>query len=105
MITLKEFKEAVNSLRKINDQVNNIYTSYKIDLSEMDSITEGLNLFDLFISSYFTDKGWNLIFWWIYENVPKIIYESTIFGEEEINIEDINDLWSYLIGHKEEYFK
>lgn len=105
MITLKELKEAVDSLNKINKFNDEFYNLHKIDISETDAIQEGWRLFDMFIESHFTDEGYDLIFWWMYEDVPKIIYQNTIFGKEEINVENIEDLWKYLISEKELYFK
>lgn len=105
MIIFKEFKEAVDSVSKINDFNDEFYNLHKIDISETDAIQEGWRLFDIFIESHFTDEGSDLIFWWMYEDVPKIIYQDTIFGKVETNIEDIEDLWKYLISDKEVYFK
>ena len=95
MITLKEFKEAVHSLRKINDQVDSIYTSYKIDLSEMDSVMEGLNLFDLFIGSHFTEAGCDCIYGWLYEDVDKVIAE---LKNDVLNDEGCKDITLDIFG-------
>lgn len=79
-------------------------------LWESDWITGHSKMFDLFIESHFSESGCDLVFWWYYEDVPKIIYEkidSNLFDKEKevkINIKSIDDLWTYMIKHKEEYF-
>ena len=104
MLTKELFVEQIKLINKY-DKIITKLEDLNIDVINSDLYEIPLCIFDNFICSHFNNDGQDLIFWWIYESVPKIIYESTIFGEEEINIEDINDLWSYLIGHKEEYFK
>ena len=53
-------------------------------------------LFDNFISSHFTLAGCDLVYWWLYESVPKVIYETVtpdIFTKDskkiEINVEEL----------------
>lgn len=104
MITFKEFKSAVDSLSKINNYIN-ILEKAGINISETDLVQESWKLFDMFIDSHFTEKGCDLVYWWIYEDVSKVIYQDTFFGKEEINVEDINDFWSYLKSYNEIYFK
>ncbi len=103
MITKEIFIKQIELINKYNEFVDKL-DDLNINIINSDLYEITSSIFDNFIISYFNNDGQDLIFWWIYESVPKIIYESTIFGEEEINVEDINDFWSYLIGHKEEYF-
>lgn len=105
MLTFKEFKESINCLNKINKFNDDFYKNYKINVSETDAIQESWKLFNTFIDSHFTESGKDLVYWWIYENVPKIIYNNTVFGKEKINIENIEDFWKYLESDKKLYFK
>ncbi len=105
MITFEEFKSAINSLSKINNFIDNLEQITKLNISESDLVQETWKLFDLFINSHFTEEASDLIFWWIYEEVPKVIYQDSIFGKDEINVENIEDLWKYMISEKEIYFK
>lgn len=66
-------------------------------------------MLDSFLESHFTTDGTDLITWWLFEDVDKIIYQKVdpdLFnGEEEVeyNVENIEDLWKYIIKFKEEF--
>lgn len=95
----------MDMMQKFDEYIDSIAHKLKIELYETPLFEYPSNMFDNFIYSHFTEEGSDLIFWWMYEDVPKIIYQDTIFGEVETNIEDIEDLWKYLISNKEIYFK
>lgn len=95
----------MNMMQNFNEYIDSIAHKLKIELYETPLFEYPSVIFDNFIYSHFTDEGCDLIFWWMYEDVPKIIYQDTIFGKVETNIEDIEDLWKYLISNKEIYFK
>ena len=67
-------------------------------------------MLDVFLESFLTEEGQDLVYWWLFEDVEKVIYEkkeSTLFSEEtsiETSVETIDDLWSYMIKHKEDFF-
>lgn len=44
-------------------------------------------------------KDKDLLSWWLYENVEKVIYDGK-FGEIEISVKTLDELWDYVI---EEY--
>jgi len=58
-------------------------------------------LFDTYIYTIFNDEGSDLVFWWIYEDVDKIIYEDS--GETDVN--KLDDFLNYLYKHQKDYFK
>ena len=69
-------------------------------------------MWDQFMYSHFTEEGSDLINWWKFEDVDHIITETVspdLFydGEREIEIdvEDVEDLWDYMINHQNDYFK
>lgn len=106
MLTFDEFEKQIDSIEEINRK----FEAFGITGSQ---IYEDVNvLFDNFIYSHFTEEGSDLVFWWMYENVDKIIYETTspdMFDKDpkniETNVERIEDLWEYMIKHKDIYFK
>ena len=60
-----------------------------------------LIMFDTCINSVLTETGANLLFWWLYEDVEKIIYTE---GDEiETDLTELDDLLDYL--YKESYVK
>lgn len=59
-----------------------------------------LIMFDTCINSVLTETGADLLFWWLYENVDKIIY---LKDGSEIDLTNLDDLLDYL--YKESYVK
>jgi hypothetical protein len=111
MLTFEEFKEQIDLIKAVHknlDELNKLH----FDIFDTDLINNCLRIFDNFIVSHFTEEGSDLVFWWLYEDVKKVLYETIapdIFNGEpkkiEINIEKIEDLWAYMIKYKKVYFK
>lgn len=59
-----------------------------------------LIMFDTCINSVLTETGADLLFWWLYENVDKIIY---LKDGSKIDLTNLDDLLNYL--YKESYVK
>ena len=94
MITFEELKDTINSKLLFDEKLEELERVLKSrDLFEIDLVQLSYKFFDNYIYSHFTEEGSDLIFWWLYENVPKVIYE----GEIEHNVEDLKDLWEYLV--------
>ena len=68
-------------------------------------------MLDTFLDSHLTDDGADLLAWWLFEDVDKIITQTVdpdlFHGKSEIeyNVNDIEDLWNYLIKFSSDYFK
>lgn len=106
----------MNTFELLNNGVelfNSICTRLDIAGIEGDFREDICKFFDNFINSFgFTEEGVDLFYWWMYDNVNKIIYktiEPNLFNPKskkiEINVEDLEDLWKYMIKHKDIYFK
>ena len=84
--------------------------SYSADLFETDWYETVNEMFYTFIESHFTEIGCDSIFWWMFEDVDHIITQTVdpdLFNgksEIEYNVNDIEDLWKYLIKYKKDYF-
>ena len=101
MIGYFEFKTIIENLQEFNKLSDNLRREYSIDITES-FIGEALyRIFDTFISVIFTEEGEDLIFWWLYEDINKVIHTD----DKEINIENIVDLYTYLVDNKETYIK
>ena len=60
-------------------------------------------LFDNFIETICTDDGVDLVFWWLYEDVDKVICENIGEAEEQkISLDTVYQLYEYL--EKNKYF-
>lgn len=104
MITFKEFKYAVDRIKKINDVCDKLQ-ELRIDLIDSE-LHEGPNLlFDCFISSHFTEIGQDLVSWWMYEDVNKILYDSEDTSKIIADINATEDLWNYMMNDPKVYFK
>jgi hypothetical protein len=73
---------------------------YTSNLYESDWVYSVGCMLDIFIQSHFTDSGCDLITWWLFESVPKIIYQDDL----KISVETLDELWEYMINNKEDYF-
>lgn len=97
---LEDFKHLIDHKIKFDNDLELIERLTGIHLIDSDLITDSYNIFDAAIALSFTEEGQDLVFWWLYEDVPKIIY----IEETKIDVEDIEDLWNYMMDDKETYF-
>lgn len=116
MITKKEFINFIESYETFENGINRIIEtlsggkSYTIDLWGCNWVDAVCKMWDNFIYSHFTEAGCDLINWWKFEDVNHIIYQkvdSDLFNEVskiEYNINKLEDLWSYMIKYKKDYF-
>ena len=116
MITKKELYDFITKYQVFSDAVDRMEEAisgkkFRCNLFETDWYDAVGCMLDIFLDSHFTEDGCNLITWWLWEDVDKIIYETVdpdLFnGETEIeyNIESFDNLWNYMIKHKKDYFK
>jgi hypothetical protein len=104
MITFEEFETAINQIEKINYICDELY---RLNINIVDSeLHEGANLlFSCFINSHFTKVGKDLVSWWVYEDVNKILYDPENPSIIVADVTDIEDLWKYMIEEPQTYFK
>ena len=96
MITFEEFKNQIELKRQFDEKLEELQKVLNSrDLFEIDLVQISYEFFDNYIYSHFDEDGVDLIFWWLYESVPKVIYTD----ETEYNVEDLQDLWDYLVEY------
>lgn len=117
MITKEEFIEFVKAYEAFENGIDRIEETlsgnkpYTIDLWGCNWVDAVCKMWDQFIYSHFTEEGGDLINWWKYEKVDHIITQKVnpdlFHGESKIeyNVNDIEDLWNYLIKFSSDYFK
>lgn len=87
----KEFKEAISLIKEFMSLEESLHKlSIEIADSKLYSIPG--RLFDMLIETSFTDEGIDLIFWWLYEDVPKEVTDNMV----KYNLESVDALWKYL---------
>lgn len=116
MITKKEFFKFINSYKEFSDGIKRFEkaitgSKYSCNLFETDWGDAVGKMLDAFLDSHFTNDGADLLIWWLFEDVDKIITQTVnpdlFHGKSEIeyNVNDIEDLWNYLIKFSSDYFK
>lgn len=113
MITKQEFFKAISEHQQFNDAIERMSNGIgqSVYLFETDWCKAEGNLFDAFLKSHFTDDAVDTIYWWLYEDVDKVIYinsEKDLFKEETeetIPVRTLGQLWSFFEREPDVYFK
>ena len=116
MITKQEFFKAITEHQQFNDAVERMSKNIggnncPLYLFETDWCMAEENLFNIFLESHFTEEAVDTIYWWLYDDVDKVIYisiEKDLFTEETediIPVRTLGQLWSFLEREPKLYFK
>lgn len=84
---LKEYLKGIQFLRNMYDAGLDLYESPLCNSADF--------IFQAWLEQLTNEEGQDLIYWWIFEDVDKIITED----ENDINVEDIEDFAKYLKAH------
>ena len=110
MLTKELFIEAINNYNKFTEAIERISDAisgkdYSCNLFESDWYNAVYHLVDCFLKSHFTLEGADLIYWWIFEDVDKIITIEDENGDKtDMDITTIDSLWDYMVSFKHDYF-
>ena len=115
MITKEEFIKFIKSYQTFvsgTDRLFEALTGSKYNnVFETDWGGAVGHMLDAFIESHFTEVGADYVFWWLFEEVDHKIWRTVdpdLFSGKsviEYDVNDIEDLWKYLIKFKNDYFK
>lgn len=86
---IKQYQYFNNHLEKLKEDGLNLY--------DTDLIDKAYRMFDTWIETILNEEGQDLMYWWLFEDVDKILYEE---GEPNISVEDIKDLYDYMQSNK-----
>lgn len=86
------FSKGIKQHQDFNTYLNKLKDS-GLDLFETDLIEKAYAIFDTWIESILNEEGQDLIYWWLFEDVDKIIYED---GKDDISVEKLEDLYTYM---------
>ena len=92
----ENFVKAIELMKAFNDKVDLLSDNLEINIIESDFYSIPAQLFDNFIESVCTEDGAELVFWWMYEDVEKMIYESDESSEKVYHLDTVDDLFNYM---------
>lgn len=84
---IKEYLEGVEFLRNMDDA--------GLDFYETPLCKSADAMFQAWLDQITNEEGQDLIYWWIFEDVDKVITEDGV----DINVEDIEEFAKYLKEH------
>ena len=116
MITKKEFYKFISSYQEFYNGLERFERAitgkkFTCNLFETDWGDAVGRMLDAFLESHFTEHGIDLITWWLFEDVDKIIYQKLdpdLFnGETEVeyDVNTFDNLWNYMIKYEKDYIK
>lgn len=87
----KEFKESISLIKEFMSLGESLR---KLDIDIINSKLYDIpgRLFDILIETSFTEEGVDLVFWWLYEDVPKEVTDNMV----KYDLESVDALWKYL---------
>ena len=100
----------IKSLNAIKKQSETSLKLYKLGVDLM-NLDRGTDLLGESISMMFSNDQKtfkivdDLVSWWLYEDVNKILYDPENPSIIVADVTDIEDLWKYMIEEPQTYFK
>lgn len=89
----EDFKDCIRKLEAIAELGNKL-SDLKIETIECKELYYADEIFFKWVKDEFGEAGEDLVSWWLYEEVDKIVYEE---DGTETNLEDIDALYTYLL--------
>ena len=112
MITKEKFINFITSYQNFVKGIDRIEEAFghSVYLFETDWYEAVGKMLDSFVESHFTEAGCDTVSWWLFEDVDHKIWQKIdpdLFNgkaEIEYDVNDIEDLWKYLVKYKKDYF-
>lgn len=97
----EKFIEQINLMQEFNHKIDQIQ-EFGIDLVDTPLFDIPAKMFDNFIDSICTEDGGDIVYWWMYEDCKKVVYETLGTSEEkqEIPVETVEQLYDYLLKNE-----
>lgn len=115
MITKDEFTKYLNTYQLFEERVDRMgkaITGSTSNLFESDWYTAVDEMFSIFLNSFLTEDGIDVVYYFLFEPIePKTIVvtqEKDMFNEEEkitYTLETLEDVWNFLLTDTKIYFK
>ena len=97
----EEFIKGISTYKKGFEWMDKLADDFNIDLFESALSESADAIFDLWLGSILNNNGVEVVYWWIFEDVEKVIYGDN--DEVIATLDTEEDLFNYL--DKYEYFK
>ena len=91
-MTREQFKKYIREIEAVAELSGKL-ADLGIETLDCKELFYAEEIFFAWLKSCFGDEGEDLVSWWLYEDVEKILYEE---DGTEINVENIDDLYSYI---------
>lgn len=82
---IKAYKGSIDWMTEMADNYIDIFDSPLSSTADV--------IFDTWLNDHFTEEGVELVYWWIFEDVDKLLYDDK---DNSINVEDIEEFVKYL---------
>ncbi len=117
MITKEEFTEYILNYQAFEHSISRMEEAfcgkkYGCNLFECDWVISVDKMLDLFINTHFTETGSDWIFYYLFETIEDkkvtVTKEADLFKEKEeveYHLNNIDELWNFLLTDKKLYFK
>ena len=93
MITKEIFVEFINNYKYCDNLIDTLNNMLTVNFYDSKYVNAVGRMLDLFVDSHFSEEGSDLIYWWLFESVKKVIYDN---DDKEIELSTVEDLWDYL---------
>lgn len=94
-MTRELFKECLRKVEAVSELSEKL-SEFGIDTLDCKELFYGDDIFFSWIEWCFGENGAELVSWWLYEDTDKTITEE---NGDKVNLDDIDDLYSYLELH------
>lgn len=98
MIAAYKFVEYLRAYQEGIDFLKNMYDT-GLDFYETSLTASADTMFQAWLEQIINEEGQDLVYWWLFEDVDKVITDNG----NEINVEDIEEFTKYLLNNG--YFK
>lgn len=91
-MTREQFKKYIRKVEEVSEFSGKL-SDLGVEILNCKELFYVDEIFSAWVKSDFGEEGEDLVSWWLYEDVDKILYKE---DGGEISLEDIDDLYTFL---------
>ena len=91
-MTYQLFSKGIKNYQDFNACLDNLKDA-GFNIFDTTLMEKAYLIFDTWIESILNEEGQDLIYWWLFEDVDKVLYED---GKDDISVESLEDLYTYM---------
>lgn len=92
----KDFEKVITTYREGIDYLESL-SDLNVDLFETPICSSHDTIFDEWLNLSFNEKAIDLIYWWLFEDVEKVIINE---DESKTSIETLEELYNFIVENK-----